>query len=148
MAVWYGLLLLLSEGCSCCCCCCCCCPDRSRSMDPAVLNAGIGEHGDFLDSDMTTEALEKTLDVDLRAVITGVRYASQAMITAGIGGRLSSIASSAGAATMDNRHDAQAVITAGNGGRIISIASAAGITAVSQQQRQLCPMMPALRGWA
>eukprot|EP00878_Enallax_costatus_P024108 GHUV01025701.1.p1 GENE.GHUV01025701.1~~GHUV01025701.1.p1 ORF type:complete len:104 (+),score=15.58 GHUV01025701.1:42-353(+) len=93
---------------------------RFHGMDLAVLNAGIGKRGDFLDPNMTTEALEQTLDstVDLRAVTMGVRYAAQAMMTAGVGGRIS------------------------------SIASAAGITAVSQQQRQLCPMMPALRGWA
>jgi hypothetical protein len=36
-----------------------------------VLNAGIGERGDFLDTSNATETLEQTLDVDLRAVITG-----------------------------------------------------------------------------
>eukprot|EP00878_Enallax_costatus_P011931 GHUV01012458.1.p1 GENE.GHUV01012458.1~~GHUV01012458.1.p1 ORF type:complete len:163 (+),score=41.06 GHUV01012458.1:233-721(+) len=60
---------------------------------------------------MTTEALEKTLDVDLRAAITGFRYAAQAMITAGIGGRLSSIASPAGDKPSNNFRDAVQLVS-------------------------------------
>lgn len=65
-------------------------------MDLAVLNAGIGERGDFLDPNRSTESLERTLDVDLRAVMTGARLAAQAMIAAGNGGRIISLASAAG----------------------------------------------------
>eukprot|EP00775_Hariotina_reticulata_P002617 gene2617-2918_t len=69
---------------------------RYGGVDLVVLNAGIGERGDFLDTSNVTEALEKTLDVDLRAVITGARLAAQAMIAGQQGGRIISIASAAG----------------------------------------------------
>lgn len=42
------------------------------SLDVAVLNAGIGERGDNLDAANT--GWQKTLDVDLTAVLHGVRY--------------------------------------------------------------------------
>jgi short-subunit dehydrogenase len=62
-----------------------------------VLNAGIGERGDYLDTSVTTAALEKTLDVDLRAVVSGARLVAQLMVQAGKGGRILTLASAAGA---------------------------------------------------
>lgn len=70
---------------------------RFGGLDVALLCAGIGERGDFLDAARTTEQLEKTLDVDLTAVIAGTRLVAQAMIDGGRGGRIVSIASAAGA---------------------------------------------------
>jgi NAD(P)-dependent dehydrogenase (short-subunit alcohol dehydrogenase family) len=62
-----------------------------------VLNAGIGERGDFLDSTPESDTWQKTLDVDLRAVLVGMRAAAQAMRGLGRGGRILSVASAAGA---------------------------------------------------
>jgi NAD(P)-dependent dehydrogenase (short-subunit alcohol dehydrogenase family) len=76
--------------------CCLTTACRFGSLHVALLCAGIGERGDFLNPDHSTESLEKTLDVDLTAVITGTRSIAQAMITAGQGGRIISIASAAG----------------------------------------------------
>jgi NAD(P)-dependent dehydrogenase (short-subunit alcohol dehydrogenase family) len=70
---------------------------RFGGIDVALLCAGIGERGDFLDALRSTEQLEKTLDIDLTAVIAGTRIVAQAMIAAGRGGRIISIASAAGA---------------------------------------------------
>lgn len=70
---------------------------RFGGLDVALLCAGIGERGDFLDAARTTEQLEKTLDIDLTAVIAGTRLVAQAMIDGGRGGRIVSIASAAGA---------------------------------------------------
>ncbi len=74
------------------------CPPLRRfgNIDAALLCAGIGERGDFLDTSRTTEQLEKTLDIDLTAVIANTRMVAQAMIAAGRGGRIISIASAAG----------------------------------------------------
>ena len=69
---------------------------RFGSIDTALLCAGIGERGDFLDTSRTTQQLERTLDVDLTAVVAGTRVVAQAMIAAGRGGRIVSIASAAG----------------------------------------------------
>eukprot|EP00879_Flechtneria_rotunda_P012556 GHRR01013111.1.p1 GENE.GHRR01013111.1~~GHRR01013111.1.p1 ORF type:complete len:519 (+),score=205.96 GHRR01013111.1:42-1598(+) len=69
---------------------------RFQSLDLVVLNAGIGERGDFLDPAATTETLEMTLDVDLTAVISGMRLAAQSMIALGKGGHIISLASAAG----------------------------------------------------
>lgn len=68
-----------------------------------MLSAGIGERGDYLDPSITTQSLEKTLDVDLTAVMLGARLAAQAMIKGGSGGRIISIASAAGAWLEDKR---------------------------------------------
>lgn len=69
---------------------------RFGGLDVALLCAGIGERGDFLDASQPTQALEKTLDIDLTAVIAGTRLVAQSMIDAGRGGRIISIASAAG----------------------------------------------------
>lgn len=69
---------------------------RFGGLDVAVLNAGIGERGDYLDPAITTEALEKTLDVDLRAVVSGARLLAQLMVQRGKGGRIITLASAAG----------------------------------------------------
>jgi NAD(P)-dependent dehydrogenase (short-subunit alcohol dehydrogenase family) len=66
-------------------------------MDVAVLNAGIGERGDYMDPNTATEALERTLDVDLRAVVSGARVIVQQMVKNGKGGRIITLASAAGA---------------------------------------------------
>lgn len=42
-----------------------------RRLDVCVLNAGIGERGDVFDPQ--NEGFQKTLDVDLTAVISGIR---------------------------------------------------------------------------
>ncbi|KAF6251901.1 subtilase family-domain-containing protein [Scenedesmus sp. NREL 46B-D3] len=65
-------------------------------LDVAVLNAGIGERGDYLDPSIAAEALEKTLDVDLRAVVSGARLIAQLMVDGGSGGRIITLASAAG----------------------------------------------------
>jgi short-subunit dehydrogenase len=62
-----------------------------------VLNAGIGERGDYMDASVSTAALEKTLDVDLRAVVSGARLIAQLMVHGGRGGRILTLASAAGA---------------------------------------------------
>lgn len=69
---------------------------RFGGLDVALLCAGIGERGDFLDAGRTTEQLEKTVDIDLTAVIAGTRVVAQAMVDGRRGGRIVSIASAAG----------------------------------------------------
>lgn len=82
-------------------------------LDLAVLNAGIGERGDFLAAAASDPEFEKTLSVDLTAAIWGVRLAAQCMIGGGggSGGGVSSDSSGGGV---------------GRGGVIIALASAAG----------------------
>lgn len=57
-------------------------------LDYALLNAGIGERGDLLWCRSPT-AWQKTLDVDLRAVMEGVRLAARTMLTGSPEGRRS-----------------------------------------------------------
>lgn len=59
-----------------------------------MLNAGIGEKNDFLTS--TDYSHELTLDVDLRAVVTGARLAATAMMNNNQGGNIIALASAAG----------------------------------------------------
>jgi NAD(P)-dependent dehydrogenase (short-subunit alcohol dehydrogenase family) len=73
------------------------CICRFGGIDVAVLNAGIGERGDYMDSSVSTADLEKTLDVDLRAVVSGARLIAQLMVQGGKGGRILTLASAAGA---------------------------------------------------
>uniref|UniRef100_A0A383V8Q9 Alcohol dehydrogenase-like N-terminal domain-containing protein n=1 Tax=Tetradesmus obliquus TaxID=3088 RepID=A0A383V8Q9_TETOB len=122
---------------------------RFGGLDVAVLNAGIGERGDYLDPAIATEALEKTLDVDLRAVVSGARLLAQLMVQRGNGGRIITLASAAGA--VSSSAAAIHVLAAGmpqrgqqaqrgKGGRIITLASAAGgaqrTQRLLQQQQQ------------
>lgn len=53
---------------------------RWGRLDYALLNAGIGERGDLVWG-RSPRAWQQTLDVDLRAVMEGVRYAARAMLT-------------------------------------------------------------------
>jgi NAD(P)-dependent dehydrogenase (short-subunit alcohol dehydrogenase family) len=48
-------------------------------LDYALLNAGIGERGDMIWC--KGDSWQQTLDVDLRAVMEGVRLAARAMLT-------------------------------------------------------------------
>jgi NAD(P)-dependent dehydrogenase (short-subunit alcohol dehydrogenase family) len=48
-------------------------------LDYALLNAGIGERGELVWS--AGGAWQQTLDVDLRAVMEGVRLAARTMLT-------------------------------------------------------------------
>jgi NAD(P)-dependent dehydrogenase (short-subunit alcohol dehydrogenase family) len=50
-----------------------------------------------MDPSVSTAALEKTLDVDLRAVVSGARLIAQLMVQGGRGGRILTLASAAGA---------------------------------------------------
>ena len=69
-----------------------------------MLNAGIGERGDYLDPAIATEALEKTLDVELW-VLTQQQLSAPAagtpqrgqQVQRGKGGRIITLASAAGA---------------------------------------------------
>lgn len=56
--------------------------------------AGIGERGNFLTADPAS--YEATLDIDLRAVVTGIRLAATAMLEQEGGGHIISVASAAG----------------------------------------------------
>jgi NAD(P)-dependent dehydrogenase (short-subunit alcohol dehydrogenase family) len=66
-------------------------------LDLAVLNAGIGERGDFLGDDAAADGWERTLAVDLTAVMAGARQALRAMAASGRrGGDVLAVASAAG----------------------------------------------------
>jgi NAD(P)-dependent dehydrogenase (short-subunit alcohol dehydrogenase family) len=66
-------------------------------LDLAVLNAGIGERGDFLGGDAEAEGWERTLAVDLTAVLAGARQALRAMAASGRrGGDVLAVSSAAG----------------------------------------------------
>uniref|UniRef100_A0A1D2A4L5 Enoyl reductase (ER) domain-containing protein n=1 Tax=Auxenochlorella protothecoides TaxID=3075 RepID=A0A1D2A4L5_AUXPR len=54
---------------------------RNGGLDIAVLNAGIPERGDLLSAQ--DDSWRPTLDIDLGAVLDGIRLASQAMAPAG-----------------------------------------------------------------
>mmetsp|Transcript_28821 Transcript_28821/g.73503 ORF Transcript_28821/g.73503 Transcript_28821/m.73503 type:complete len:670 (-) Transcript_28821:412-2421(-) len=66
---------------------------RHGSLTLAVLNAGIGERGDVFDP--ANGAWQRTMDIDLTAVIAGVRAAALAMGPTG-GGSVVAIASAGG----------------------------------------------------
>ena len=99
-----------------------------------VLNAGIGERGDFLDSKPESQIWQKTLDVDLRAVLVGMRIAGQMMRDLGRGGRILSVASAAGGGGGggwwgDGATEVKRCLErrgGRSGGRILSVPSAAG----------------------
>ncbi|MEW5301523.1 MAG: hypothetical protein WDW36_004380 [Sanguina aurantia] len=64
---------------------------RFSRLDAAVLNAGIGERGDFFSVKNT--GWQRTLDVDLTAVLHGIRCATLAMQACGSSGSILSVAS-------------------------------------------------------
>ncbi|KAJ9521610.1 hypothetical protein QJQ45_008949, partial [Haematococcus lacustris] len=65
-----------------------------QSLDVVVLNAGIGERGDLFAAD--NQGWQLTLDVDLTAVILGIRLAVLALQSSGLSGTIVSIASAGG----------------------------------------------------
>ncbi|KAL4437515.1 hypothetical protein ABPG77_003496 [Micractinium sp. CCAP 211/92] len=84
-------------------------------LDYALLNAGIGESGDLLWCRSPT-AWQKTLDVDLRAVMEGVRLATRTMLTGSPEGQRSESRSGAGGAGLGGQDGPVIMITASAGG--------------------------------
>jgi 3-oxoacyl-[acyl-carrier protein] reductase len=67
--------------------------DRFGRLDASVLNAGIPSSGDLIDSPL--DAFDRTIEVNVRAVLLGIRAAVPAMREAG-GGRIVVTASTSG----------------------------------------------------
>ena len=67
--------------------------ERFGRLDAAVLNAGIPARGDLIESSL--EAFDRSIEVNVRAVLLGIRAAVPAMRLAG-GGRISVTASTSG----------------------------------------------------
>ena len=65
-------------------------------LDAAVLNAGVPARGDLIDGPL--EDFDRSLDVNVRAVLLGIRAAVPAMRAGGSGGRISVTASTSGLA--------------------------------------------------
>ena len=81
-------------------------------LDYALLNAGIGERGDLIWC--KGDSWQQTLDVDLRAVMEGVRLAARAMLTGNPQGSRSDI-------------PAGGMRSSGSSGVIMITASAGGV---------------------
>lgn len=73
--------------------------DRFGRLDVTVLNAGVPAGGDLLE--LPLEVFDRSLDVNVRAVLLGIRAAVPAMRTAG-GGRIVVTASTSGIAADPN----------------------------------------------
>lgn len=115
---------------------------RFGGLDVALLCAGIGERGDFLEASQSTSALEKTLAIDLTAVIAGTRAVAQAMIEAGKGGRIISIASAAGGLGDSSSIAAHRSLHTACGG----LCEAVGTASASPFRSSIQPALPVLCG--